>query len=504
MKINKSIITILVCVLFTLLSSNLTAQTASFTWTDWSKHERSGYQNPNIIFPTNNDYSIYSIEKSGGHVYAPKIIYISKHDYSGSILNDLNFKLPKRQQMDATLIKVVEGLDKLYFFSNIALKKDGKNVLHVQVFDNKTFTISEKELFTLPIEKVNNSGFFDIQISEDKKTIAVLVNNVFEKKQNEKITTLLFDQNLNELSKNNFTLDFESERAYQEQFYLTNNKTIQIVKHTDIFKKDPITSVITILGSDLKVQQVSASEFYISDSKVITIDNTNYLIGFATDNVKPGVSVGGKKDKSFFLYDITNAKLVSNHGWSDQILKKVLGKGFLHLQVKDVLIDNKEIYLIGECYKTESKLKEGASFEYDYTYNIGPGVVVKMNLDGTVMYQTYLKYSDTFKNENKRIASFFPFLKNGNLNLLTTEKEYVLKDKKIVLGNRKIEARAVVLSKIDHTGEQTIEPFWDSKVGGEDLIIDYAPNFTKQVNSNTFAIYAYGNLYHAFGLITLN
>ena len=504
MKINKSIL-ILASVIITIISNKVIAQTASFTWTDWAKHERSGYQNPNIIFPTTEDYTIYSIEKSGSHVYAPKIIYISKHDYSDQVLKELNFKLPKRQHMDATLIKVIEGVDKLYFFSNIALKKEGENVLYVQVFDNNSFTISEeKVLFTLPIEKVNNSGFFDVEISKDKNTIAVLVNDVFEKKQNEKITTLLFDQDLNQLSQNDFTLNFESERAYQEQFYVTNNKTIQIVKHTDIFKKDPITSVISISGSDLKVQQVSAAEFYISDSKVITADNTNYLIGFATDNVKPGISVGGKKDKSFFLYDITNEKLVSNQGWSEQILKKVLGKGFLHLEVKDVLINNKEIYLIGECYKTESELKEGASFEYNYTYNIGPGVVVKMNLNGDVLYQTYLKYSDTFKNENKRIASFFPFLKNGNLNLLTTEKEHVLKDKKIVLGNRKIEARTVVLSKIDEAGEQTIEPFWDSKVGGKDLIIDYAPTFTKQVNSNTFAIYAYGNLYLAFGLITLN
>lgn len=504
MKINKSIL-ILACVFVLILSNRVIAQTASFAWTDWAKHERNGFQNPNIVFPTTQDFTIYSIEKSGSHVYAPKIVYIKKHDYTDQVLEEISFKLPQRQHMDATLIKVIEGKDKLYFFSNIALKKEGENVLYVQVFDNISFSISEeKKLFTLPIEKVNNSGFFDVEISQDKSTIGVLVNNVFEKKQNEKITILLFDQELNQLSQNDFTLNFESERAYQEQFYVTNDKTIQIVKHTDIFKKDPITSVITISGSELKAQQVSASEFYISESKVITVDNKNYLIGFATDNVKPGVSVGGKKDKSFFIYDITNGKLVINKGWSEQILKKVLGKGFVDLKVKDVLINNTEVYLIGECYKTESELKEGASFEYNYTYSIGPGVVVKMTLDGTVMYQTYLKYADAFKNEKRRIASFFPFLNNGNLYLLTTEKEYVLKEKKIVLGNRKIEARTVIINKIDDAGGQTIEPFWDSKVGGEDLIIDYAPTYTKQINGNTYAIYAYGNLYHAFGLITLN
>ena len=491
--------------LFILLSTTVFSQTANFTWTDWAKNGHNGYQNPNIIFPTTEDFTIYSIEKSGSHVYAPKLIYITKHDYNRQVLKDVNFKLPQRQRMDATLIDVIEGDNKLYFFSNIALKKDGKNVLYVQVFDNNSFTISEeKELFTLPIEKVNNSGFFNVEISPDKNTLAVLVNNVFEKKQNEKITTVLFDKDLNEIANSNFTLNFESERAYKEQLYITNDKTIHIVKHTDIFKKEPKTTVITINGTDINTQQVSSPEFYISDSKVITVANTNYLIGFATDNVKPGISVGGKKDKSFFLYDITNGNLVINQGWSDAILKKVLGKGFLDLTVQNVLTQDNNIYLIGECFKSESALKEGASFEYDYTYNIGPGIVVKLDTAGDVKYESYLKYSDTYKNEAKRIASFYPFLDNGKLNLLTTEKEYVLKEKKIVLGSRKIEARAVVLNTIDDAGEQTIVPFWDSKVGGEDLIIDFAPTFTKQIDTTNFAIYGYGNLYHAFGKMTLN
>ncbi|HIC32648.1 MAG TPA: hypothetical protein EYO76_12095, partial [Flavobacteriaceae bacterium] len=135
MKINKSIL-ILACVFVLILSNKVIAQTASFAWTDWAKHERNGFQNPNIAFPTTQDFTIYSIEKSGLHLYAPKIVYITKHDYTDQVLKEINFKLPQRQQMDATLIKVIEGKEKLYFFSNIALKKEGKNMLYVQVFDN--------------------------------------------------------------------------------------------------------------------------------------------------------------------------------------------------------------------------------------------------------------------------------------------------------------------------------------------------------------------------------
>ena len=105
--------------LFILLSTTVFSQTANFTWTDWAKNGHNGYQNPNIIFPTTEDFTIYSIEKSGSHVYAPKLIYITKHDYNRQVLKDVNFKLPQRQRMDATLIDVIEGDNKLYFFSNI-------------------------------------------------------------------------------------------------------------------------------------------------------------------------------------------------------------------------------------------------------------------------------------------------------------------------------------------------------------------------------------------------
>merc|ERR1711974_431087 len=89
------------------------------------------------------------------------------------------------------------------------------------------------ELFTLPIEKVNNSGFFEIASSSDASRFAVLVNQPFEKKTNEAINILTFDENLKKLTETSQTLSFESERAYNETLFVENEGIVTIVKKTD-------------------------------------------------------------------------------------------------------------------------------------------------------------------------------------------------------------------------------------------------------------------------------
>lgn len=480
------------------------AQTAHFNWSEWVDNSKVGVQDPRIIFPEDDTYTLYSVEKNGPQIYAQKNIYITKYDADGNVLKSLNFALPKRQLRDADLIKIIEGHDKLYVFSNVASKKDEKNIVYAQVFDSKTFALSEpKELYILPIEKVNNSGFINVQISPDKSQIVLFANMPFEKNEKETVQVVLFDTNLVEISKQVHKLSFDSERSYQETIFVNDTGIVNIVKHSDVLKKDPVTSIITINNGMVIEQTVSKKDFYITDSKVISYNTINYLIGFATDNAKPAISIGGKKDKTFFIYDIENKKLIANKGWSDSILKKTLGKGFVGLKLIDVLREGDNLFLIAEAFTSQSEPKEGTNFEYNYTYNFGPGVVVKLNIQGDVAYQSLIKNSNTFKNEFKRLGSFYPYLNNGKLFLLTTEKEHVLKDKKVVFGNRKIEARAVVLNMFNDRGEISTIPFWNSKVGGEDLIIDFAPTYTKQLSNKSFYIYAYGSKYQAFGKINI-
>ncbi len=389
---------------------------ARFDWAELSNSTAVGSLNPNLVFPSESGFTVYSVEKNGPQYYAPKIIYVTRFDASGAAISSLDFKLPIRLRKDATLLKVIEGNNKLYFFSHVAVKKDGKNILYAQIYDNETGQVSDiLELYTIPIEKVNNSGFFEIANSLDANTFAILVNKPYLKKTNEVIDVLTFDDNLKKRTEISNTLSFESERAYRETLFVENDGTVNVIKKADISKKRPITSIISIKGDDIKEQQVSADGFYISDSKVITFNDSQYLLGFATDNAKPAVSIGGAKDNSFFIYNITEGKLVINQEWSKETIKRVLGKGYIDLKVKDILIDNETIYLIGDCYSQDSKAIEGKDFEYNYTHRFGPGIVINLDINGNVIYDAPINYGEDYLNRMEVLGSFFPFLSNGEL-----------------------------------------------------------------------------------------
>jgi hypothetical protein len=477
---------------------------ASFEWAEHTNSTVAGSQNPKMVFPSESGFTSYSIEEFGSQFYAPKIIYITKFDASGKSLSTVEFKLPIRSGKDATLLKVIEGNNKLYFFSHVAVKKDAKNMLYAQIYNNETHQVSDAiELYTLPIEKVNNSGFFEIAMSSDANTFAVLVNQPFEKKTSEAIDILTFDANLEKGSETSQTLSFESDRAYNETLYVENDGTVTIIKKTDILKKHPITTSITVKENVVKEQQISAEGFYISDSRVITFNNAQYLIGFATDNAKPAISVGGAKDNSFFIYNISEAKLVKHQEWSKETIKRVLGKGYMDLKVKDILIDDDHIYLIGDCYSKDSEAIEGKNFEYNYTHRFGPGLVIKLDINGNVAYEVPISYGEDYLNRMEIIGSFYPFLSQGELYILANEKESILKDKKIVMGYDKINAKAIVLKSFDAEGNIKTTPFWNSKTGGAKEYTDYAPTQTLKLSDKIFYIYAVGKEMHKFGKLIL-
>ncbi|RAJ13517.1 hypothetical protein [Olleya aquimaris] len=480
------------------------AQNATFEWSDLSSNTKVGLQNPTLVFPSVSGFTTYTLEKQGTQVFAPESIFITKFNANGDAGKTIDFSLPKRALKDATLLKIIEGKDKLYVFSFIAVKKDKKNVLYAQVYDNSTGIVSEtKEVYTLPIEKVNTSGFFEVQLSEDKNTFAILVNKPFIKKTKENIEVVILDADLNTISNAKHTLSFDSERAYREKLYVDNDATVTIVKKTDIFKKEPVTSVITIKGDEITQQQVSANQFYISDNRVVTIKDKQYLLGFATDNAKPAVSMGGAKDKSFFIYNITDQKLIKNQEWNPEITKRILGKGFIDLKVIDVIVQNDDIFLIGDRFSEESKPIPGQNFEYNYTYNFGPGVVVKLNTNGDVAYDSLIQYGEEYKNHMKPLGSFKPFIKDNTIHFFANEKVSILEEKKIVFGWKNINAKAIVTKKLESDGSLSINAFKSGIVGGKDNVVDFAPTKTIQLDNNTYYIYALGNKYQAFGKMTM-
>lgn len=503
MKMNK-MKNILILIVLVLCSFKIYAQEANFEWSELINNSSNGLQNPTMVFPDETGFVTYSIEKQGTQYYAPEAVFVTKFNTDLNKESTIQANLPKLSGKDATFLKVIEGKDKLFFFSNVAVKKESKHVLYAQVYEKNTNSFSEpKVIYSLDIEKVNNSGFFEVAMSPNNRIIMVLVNMPFEKKTNEVIEILNFDINLNEQFKKSYNLSFDSERAYNESLFVQDDGTIIIIKKTDLSKNNPNTTLIKIEDGNLVESQLSLEEFYISGNQVITVNNKHFLIGFATDNAKPTVSIGGYKDTSFFIYNISDNKLVKNKLWYKETTKRVLGKGFINLGIKDVLINDQDIILIGDCYSKDSEAIEGKNFEYNYTHRFGSAVIIKFNTQGEISYEIPLGYGEEYMNNMSRLGSFYAFICNGELNILANEKESTLKEKKVVMGYDKINAKAPVLRTIQGSEISTV-PFWNSQVGGEDDVTTFAPAKTIRFSNKTFYIYSYGNKYQQFGKITLN
>ena len=166
-------------------------------------------------------------------------------------------------------------------------------------------------------------------------------------------------------------------------------------------------------------------------------------------------------------------------------------------------MDNEIVYLIGDCYSTDSEEIDGKNFEYNYTHRFGPGIVIKFDINGSVIYETPINYGEDYLNRMEVLGSFFPFLDNGQFFVLANEKEYILKNKKIVFGSEKANAKAIVLKSFDDEGNIKTIPFWNSETGGENQYATFAPTQTILIKDKAFYIYATGKEKHKFGKMTL-
>src|SRR5690606_10993094 len=289
------------------------------------------------------------------------------------------FQLPKRDSREASLVNVFESADNkhLYVISELAMKKDNSNVLYMQDFDATTKNLSDAvEIQKLTIEKLSNSGSYSVAQSEDKSKIAVLLHFPQEKDGKEKVKIIVFDGLMKKLWEKEHTLNHPSEKGYKnERFFVTNTGVAVMTKITDEFKKEPQIIVFKATENSLDEKLVSAPEFYPTEYKVTEdVSNNIYLAGYYTDNWKPTVSMGGRKEKGVFVYSVTNGALHSKNLWTDKLRKEYMGN-FIGLKLLDLYMNNGDFFLIGDVQDVAEEMdKTPGSFKTNYTYRTGPAV----------------------------------------------------------------------------------------------------------------------------------
>src|SRR6218665_549691 len=489
--------------LLLIFAISATAQQPVFKWAQMKDANFEGLSNPKIVLPSANGFYTYSYEGATNPML-PSYMFVSKFDGNAAYLGNQKLEFPKRNRRAADLKTVLESADnqKLFFISELAMGKDNVNILYLQEYSNNQ-TKPETELVKMPFEKLSNSGSFDTAQSADKSKIAVLVHLPHEKEGKEKIKTLVFDGNFTKIWEKEYTLDYPSERGYNEKLFVTNAGKILLAKVEDESKKEPKISYIHISDSEVTEKMIAEPGFYPSEYQIAEAENGDiYLAGFYTDNWKPTISAGGRKEKGAFAYNTTKGSLFSKNLFTENLHKDYSGN-FIGLKILNLSVKKNQIVIETDVKSPKQEMdKTPGSFATNYTYTTGPGVAAVIDKKGALT-SALLDYDELkYMNKMGALTSFFPIEYNGKLFMLGNDSESKLKGKKLVMG-RDVYSKTVIFNGFNPDGSVTVNPVWESGTGGKDATTWLAPSFTRKIDDQSYYVYALGNSYQAFGKMTI-
>lgn len=391
-----------------------------------SKAYKKGHVNEvyEVVFATPYGFSTYSMLKNV-FLDNSKEITLTKYDQELSAFETKKFNLPKLDLRAADLNKVIELETKLIFISNSMSKKKGIREIYAQVYDSETSTVSEaKVIASYPISGYSKSGQIEVNVSENNSKIVVFANLPFVKKTKEKIKTWVFNSNLEALWSTDGTLALDSERAHNQDVFVSNDGTVYVTKRHNYNTKKATSTILTIKDGSVSENVISDASFFIRNTSLVNIGTENLIAGYYYEGKVPRVdynSLDGNETTGVFLYSPDSKKLLGKHPFetTDGNVKDL--KSIVPIK-SFVLAD--DIYLVAEKQTYTSKFKAGQSTELDYIYSHGPTVVTNLDTKGTFKSMRLLNNADTYKNENSEKASLAALQINGGLKLFYNNRPY--------------------------------------------------------------------------------
>jgi hypothetical protein len=357
-----------------------------------------------------------------------KAMVLTKYDQDMKDGETMTFNLPKLGLRASDLKEVIEIDGQLVFLSTVMDKKSARHEVNAQVYSNKSTSVSaNKVVASFPIEKYSKSGFYTITISPDNTKFAIVAHMPFVKKTQEKVLVWVYDMQLNLLWEQSETLDYESERSYDEQIFLQNSGVVLMNKTVDAYKKTRNNKLLTFNGKSVMTIDFSQDGFIPMDMELINANGLPMFTGFFWNGKKAVVRINSKEGNNndgVFLYDLGSQTLIGIHEWSDTLDASDLKS----LQVVDVTIKGDNIYMIGEKYLYDSEFRKTGttmSKDLDYLYTYGSSIIVNFDTKGTLKGFTPLFNSKQFKNAAKEKGSLTTlFLENG-LRVFSNNDNYI-------------------------------------------------------------------------------
>ena len=162
-------------------------------------------------------------KKSGG------IVVLESYDKKLAlhVQKELDFQVGK----DWADIQEVAFLDgQLFAFFTLEEKKSDETNLYYQPIDKSTLMRlgTHKKITSISFEKRRWKGYFDYDISKDKKAIAIIAVHHAEKEMNEQFKATVCDARMNILWEKDITLPYESRLFENEDMLLDDNGNIYI------------------------------------------------------------------------------------------------------------------------------------------------------------------------------------------------------------------------------------------------------------------------------------
>ncbi|MEM5565158.1 hypothetical protein WNY78_08580 [Psychroserpens sp. AS72] len=357
-----------------------------------------------------------------------KAMVLTKYDQEMKAGETMTFNLPKLGLRASDLQEVIEIDGQLVFLSTVMDKKSAKHNLNAQIYSNESMSVSDhKVIASFPIEKYSKSGFYTITISPDNTKFAIVANMPFEKKTQEKVMIWVYDMQLNLLWEQSQTLEYESDRSYDEDIFLQNSGTVLMSKTIDAYKKSRSTKLLTFNGNSVVTIDFSQDGFMPMNMKLINVNGSPMLTGFFWNGKKTVIKINSKEgndNDGAFLYDLGTHTLIGIHEWSDTLDASDLKS----LEVVDVTVKGDDIYMIGEKYLYDSEFRKNGNTlttDLDYLYTYGSSVIVNFNTKGTLKGFTPLFNSKQYKNEAKEKGSFSTLVLENGLRVFSNNDNHI-------------------------------------------------------------------------------
>lgn len=377
-----------------------------------------------IAFQTAYGFSTYSY-LDNVMMDNTKEIVITKYDQELKAFDTYKFNLPKLRVRAADLMEVVELENSLIFISKSMDKKSAVHQVYAQVYNNETGVVSEaKTLASIAIEKLSRSGYFQVSISPDKTKIGVYASLPYVKKTKEKVKAWLFDSQLNEIWKIEKSLEFESKKAYDEMFFVSNSGNTYLVKKQDYHKKTASAHLLKVNQEGISSSLLSSDGFKPRATKLINTGISDALVGFYWDGKKPVVTVNdspGDDTEGVFMYDLSSDKLIAKHEWNAQGNTSDLKS----LEIIETIVFAEDIYILGEKQLTTHKFIPNTT-DLEYSHEFGPAILINLNVNGTLKEMRMISDSKVFKDEAKEQGSFSMLYSGDGLRLFYNKNSFTI------------------------------------------------------------------------------